>query len=254
MKPAVRDLPIPALAARLREAGLRAPDAPGRRLALAVHRERALCWDETGLGARRLADAQRCFDLEPLLEVDDVLLADDGTRKILFRTRDGHAFETVVIRNRDQITLCLSSQAGCALACTFCATGTLGLARNLTAGEITESLHRSEREANLRVTDLVFMGQGEPLQNFDAVMTACENANHDLGGCISRKKISISTSGLTPQIHRFVEERRPWRLYLSLHAADQRVRESIMPIAHRHPLDGLVAAMRRYQTELRAPG
>jgi len=253
VRPHLRDLSIDEYPARLRAAGDPAPEAMARRLALHVHRRHAFAPAELGIGRARFFAVERAFSFGPQLETADVREADDGTRKILFRTRTGEEFETVLIRNREQYTACLSSQAGCALGCTFCATAALGLLRNLTAGEIAESLHRTERRAGIRVTDIVFMGQGEPLQNYDAVMTACTNFNHDLGGCVSRKKISISTSGLTDRIRRFTRERRPWRLYLSLHAADDAVRRTIMPIARHHPLPGLIDAMCEYQRECRMP-
>jgi 23S rRNA (adenine2503-C2)-methyltransferase len=238
-RPHLRDVPIPALR--------------DRRVALAVHRRGALQWDELGLGRWARWGLEQRFRFGPLLKTVAVRRAEDGTRKLLFRLGSGELVETVLIRNRNAITLCVSSQAGCALGCTFCATARVGLRRNLTAGEITESVLRTERHAGVRVTDIVFMGQGEPLHNYDAVMDACTNLNHDLGPCISRKRISISTVGLTPQIRRYTEEARPWRLYLSLHSAVPETREALVPVARRYPLPGLLDAMRSYQVRRGIP-
>jgi 23S rRNA (adenine2503-C2)-methyltransferase len=243
----LRDLTVSALHDALPEGTL------ARRLALAIHRRGALDWDELGIGRAARARLEARFAFGPLLVLDDDRAAADGTRKLTFRTRSGEAFETVLIRNRDARTLCVSSQAGCALGCTFCATGRVGLLRNLTAGEITESVLRTERQAGVRVTDVVFMGQGEPLHNYDGVMDACENLNHDLGPAIGKKHISVSTSGLVPEIRRFTAEGRRWRLYLSLHSAVQETRAEIMPIARRYPLDELLAAMREHQHRRRIP-
>lgn len=243
-RPHLRDLPIPALERELERIGVVSPATLTKRLALDLHKRGALEWDDLESVGRRirhhLADH---FRMGPQLEPAGVRQAEDGTAKHMFRIDTGPLIETVLIRNQGNHTLCISSQAGCALGCTFCATGLIGLQRNLSAGEITESLLRTERQAGVRVTDVVFMGQGEPLHNHDAVMDACTNLNHDFGPCISRKRITVSTSGLTPQIRRFTRERQPWRLHLSLHSAVPETRRELMPIARLHPLDELVAAM-----------
>ncbi|MHC4958377.1 MAG: 23S rRNA (adenine(2503)-C(2))-methyltransferase RlmN [Planctomycetota bacterium] len=245
MPPHLRDLTISALHAALPGGTL------ARRLALAVHRRGALDWDGLGIGraARRGLEARFAFG--PQLTPDGDHTAADGTRKFTFRLASDERIETVLIRNRSARTLCVSSQAGCALGCTFCATGRVGLLRNLTAGEITESVLRTEQQAGARVTDVVFMGQGEPLHNYDSVMDACSNLNDDLGPAIGKKHISVSTSGLVPEIRRFTDEGRRWRLYLSLHSAVQETRERIMPVARRWALPELLAAMRDHQERRR---
>lgn len=247
LAPHLRDLPIPALLAELD-----GRPALARRLAVAVHKRGALTWDEVGLGQRTRFVRER-FRFGPQLAGAGTREASDGTRKYLYRLATGEVVETVLIRNRDAWTLCVSSQAGCALGCAFCATGKLGLRRDLTAGEITESVHRTQRAAGVRVTDVVFMGQGEPLHNYDAVMDACTNLNHDLGPCISRKKITVSTAGLLPGVERFTRERRPWRLHLSLHSAVPETREQLMPVARRWPLAEVIDAMRAYQEQCGRP-
>ena len=243
-RPHLRDVPIPALAETLGVA-----DEVARRIALGVHKRGALDWNGLDRGLRLRERAR----FGPLLETVAVRRAEDGTRKLLFRTVPGEIVETVLIRNARAVTLCLSSQAGCAFGCTFCATGKLGLQRSLSAGEITESVLRTERETGVRVSDVVFMGQGEPLHNYQAVMDACTNLNHDLGPCISRKRISISTVGLAPQVRRYTDEQRPWRLYLSLHSAVQETREALMPVACSYPLSELIDAFREYQVRRGIP-
>jgi 23S rRNA (adenine2503-C2)-methyltransferase len=246
--PHLRDLAIPAALRELGAAGAATPLA--RRVVNAVHQRGVTDWEGLGLSAAKLRPLQKRFRFGPLLDAGATSSAEDGTTKYLFRAvSDQRGVEVVLVRNRNAVTLCLSSQAGCALGCTFCATARMGLLRHLTAGEITEAKLRAENEARVRVSDVVFMGQGEPLHNYDAVMDACTNLNHDLGPCISRKRITISTVGLTPQIRRYARERRRWRLHLSLHSAIQETRAALMPMAHRHPLPELLDAMREYQRQ-----
>jgi 23S rRNA (adenine2503-C2)-methyltransferase len=250
-RPHLRDIPVPALPAHLVAAGVTNPERAAGVVGLAVHRDGAMSWDEIPVGRETKARLVEHFDFEPLLTPAGRRLGSDGaTTKSMFRIRSGETIETVLIRHWDDHTLCISSQAGCAMACSFCATGTMGLLRNLTAGEITEQVVRMQREAHVRVTDVVFMGMGEPLHNFESSMDACTNLNERWGHGVSRKRITVSTAGLVPGIRRFTAEKQRWRLHLSLHSAIQATRERIMPIAKVHPLPELVEAMREHQREL----
>jgi len=237
----VRDLPIPELLRAFAEEGIAEEHA--RRMVVAVHRRGARSWEELPLGRRNRARLAARLRLEPLLHRADARTAPDGTRKDVFRLASGDLVETVRVQNLRHASLCVSSQAGCALGCTFCATGRLGLLRSMSPGEITESVLLQDRP----VHDVVFMGQGEPLHNYDAVMTACGNLQHHLGACLSRRRLTISTVGLIDGIARYTRERRPWRLHLSLHAAIQETREALIPAARANPLPELLAAMRDYQ-------
>ena len=247
MRPHLRDFPIPQLESAFAEAGLARPAWWAQTLAVRMHLHGATTWEDLQVGRQVREQLEARFRFGPLLEHVGGRRAADGTRKDLYRLAGGEIIETVLLRNLVGRTLCVSSQAGCGLACTFCATGRIGLSRNLTPGEITESIVTSQRLAGDRVSDIVYMGQGEPLQNYDAVMTASENVNHQYGLSISRRRITVSTVGLIPQIRRFTEEGRIWRLHLSLHAAIQATREQLMPIARRNPLPELLAAVRDYQ-------
>ncbi|MDJ0523195.1 MAG: 23S rRNA (adenine(2503)-C(2))-methyltransferase RlmN [Planctomycetota bacterium] len=247
MRPHLRDLPIPQLPAALADAGLERPAWWAQTLAVRMHRHGATSWEDLEIGRRTRTLLEARFRFGPLLEHVGERVAEDKTRKDLWRLGSGEIIETVLLRNKVGRTLCLSSQAGCGLGCTFCATGRIGLMRNMTAGEITESIVRTQDVSGHRVSDIVFMGQGEPLQNYDAVMTASGNVNHEHGMCLSRKRITVSTVGLIPQIRRFTEEERIWRLHLSLHSAIQETREQLMPIAKSNPLPELLDAMRAFQ-------
>jgi 23S rRNA (adenine2503-C2)-methyltransferase len=168
--------------------------------------------------------------------------ARDGTVKALFRTHDGRPVEAVLMRYSDgRRSLCLSSQSGCPLTCTFCATGTMRFGRNLTAGEILDqALHFRRTE---RVDHAVFMGMGEPMMNLDHVLAACERLP-DIG--ITHRRTAISTVGWIPGIDRLAASPMPIRLALSLHAADDALRSEIMPVNDRYPLADVLAACRRF--------
>jgi 23S rRNA (adenine2503-C2)-methyltransferase len=166
----------------------------------------------------------------------------DGTVKALFRTHDGRPVEAVLMRYRSgRRSLCLSSQSGCPLTCTFCATGTMRFGRNLTASEILDqALHFRRIEA---VDHAVFMGMGEPMMNLDSVLEACSRLP-DVG--ITSRRTTVSTVGWIPGIERLAESPLPIRLALSLHAADPALRSQLMPVNDRYPLPDVLAACRRF--------
>src|SRR5215475_1994128 len=166
----------------------------------------------------------------------------DGTIKTLFRTADGHPVEAVLMRYRDgRRSLCLSSQSGCPLTCTFCATGAMKFGRNLTTSEILDQALHFRRVQP--IDHAVFMGMGEPMMNLDAVLSACERLP-DLG--ITNRRTAVSTVGWIPGIDRLAEQPMPIRLALSLHAADDALRSEIMAVNDRYPLADVLAACRRF--------
>jgi len=181
------------------------------------------------------------------LTVEDEARSKDGTVKALFRTHDGHPVEAVLMRYRDgRRSICVSSQSGCPLTCTFCATGSMQFGRNLTPSEILDQvLHFRRTEA---VDHCVFMGMGEPMINIDNVLAAARRLP-DVG--ITHRRTTISTVGWMPGLKRFVDEvEEPIRLALSVHAADPALRSQLMPVNNRYPLDEVLAECRRY-VELR---
>jgi 23S rRNA (adenine2503-C2)-methyltransferase len=181
------------------------------------------------------------------LRLADEALAADGTEKALFHTHDARPVEAVLMRYRDgRRSLCVSSQSGCPLTCTFCATGTMRFGRNLTASEILDqALHFRRKEG---VNHAVFMGMGEPLMNLDGVLAACERFP-DIG--IAHSNIGVSTVGWIPGIERMAEEGPPVRLALSLHAADEALRSELMPVNERYPLRDVLAACLRWHERRR---
>jgi 23S rRNA (adenine2503-C2)-methyltransferase len=168
--------------------------------------------------------------------------ASDGTVKALFKTSDGRPLEAVLMRFKDgRRSVCVSSQSGCPLTCTFCATGRMRFGRNLTASEILDQvLHFRRIEP---VDHLVFMGMGEPMMNLDAVLAACDRLP-DAG--ITNRRTTVSTVGWLPGIEALTAQHRPVRLALSLHAAEPELRSRIMPVNDRWPLEDVVAACRRH--------
>jgi 23S rRNA (adenine2503-C2)-methyltransferase len=176
------------------------------------------------------------------LEVVSERLARDGTLKVLFQTADGHPVEAVLMRYRDgRRSVCLSSQSGCPLTCTFCATGQMRFGRNLTGGEILDqALHFRRVEP---IDHAVFMGMGEPMLNLDAVLAAARRLP-DLG--VTHRRTTVSTVGWLPGLRRFVDEvDEPIRLAVSLHAGDPTLRSSLMPVNDRYPLAEVLAECRR---------
>ncbi len=186
--------------------------------------------------------------LPPSLEVvADSVSSDHQTVKWLWSAPDGAAVETVLMLYRDRATVCVSSQAGCAMNCSFCATGQAGFRRNLSTGEILEQVAAARRRAlPRRLSNIVFMGMGEPLANYDRVWTSIERINADMG--ISARHITVSTVGVIPGIRRLSREALPVNLAVSLHAANDELRNSLVPLGRRYPLDDLVEACRQYLT------
>jgi 23S rRNA (adenine2503-C2)-methyltransferase len=185
------------------------------------------------------------------LTLRDEARASDGTVKALFATADGRALEAVLMRYRDgRRSICLSSQSGCPLTCTFCATGQMRFARNLTSGEIVDqALHFRRLEGDATpISNCVFMGMGEPMLNLDSVLAACERLP-DLG--IGHRHIAISTVGWIPGIERLAEQQLPLRLALSLHAADEALRSALMPVNERYPLRDVIDACRAFYARKR---
>lgn len=169
----------------------------------------------------------------------------DGTVKYLFRLYDGRTIEAVMIPEQSRRTICVSCQVGCAMGCTFCATGKAGFDRNLTSGEICRQIEFISRDWG-EITNIVFMGMGEPFHNYDKVMEAISICNSNAGMNLGWRRFTISTCGLVPKIYRLANENDQVGLAVSLHAADDEKRRSIMPIARAYSLAELMEACRYY--------
>jgi 23S rRNA (adenine2503-C2)-methyltransferase len=173
-------------------------------------------------------------------------IAADGTEKYLWKLYDDRFIESVLIPETRRNTICISSQVGCSLGCKFCATGTMGLIRNLTTGEIVEQVLQIKKLSKHRITNVVFMGMGEPFMNYHRSVQAAQILGDPEGLAIAGKRITISTSGVAPKIIQYADEKLPFGLAISLHAPTQELRESIMPIAKKFPLDELLESAKYY--------
>jgi len=261
------DLTRPELLAWVARAGL--PARHAAKLWGWVHRLGVTDWGAMDdLPARFRARLEEGFDLARPAVARAHASADGFTRKYLLALADDRRIETVLMRHTGRVTACVSSQAGCAMGCVFCATGQAGFGRHLTAGEIvTQALHvdgalrvaaaagepapgrregASPHARHERLRNLVLMGMGEPLHNYDAVLRAVEILTEPSGLALGRRRITRSPVGVVPGIRRLTAEARPVHLAVSLHGATQEERAALVPVARRWPLDELLAACRDY--------
>ncbi len=170
----------------------------------------------------------------------------DGTIKYLFDLLDGNAIETVLMSYHHGYSICVSSQIGCKMGCKFCASTGIAFARNLTSGEIVEQILAVEQDTNLRVSNVVYMGIGEPLNNYENVVNSIRIINNPKGLNIGARHISVSTSGLVPNIYKLAEENIQCTLSISLHATNNKKRSSMMPVNNMYPIEELIKACKEY--------
>jgi len=185
------------------------------------------------------------FDLH-VFKIIQKQVSKDGTKKYLFDVLDNNAIESVLMEYKHGKTICVSSQIGCKMGCKFCASTGVKFARSLEAGEIVEQLLAIERDENIKISNLVFMGIGEPLDNYDNVMKAINLLNHPKGINMGARHISISTSGLVPNIYKLADENRQCTLSISLHSASNEKRSQMMPVNNVYNIQELIKACKYY--------
>ena len=194
----------------------------------------------------------KTYFLDHLQPVDEQRSSDGLTRKYLLKLRDGQTIETVLMAYDGRFTACVSTQVGCAMGCVFCATGQMGFIRHLRPGEIIGQVLHVQRvlrqDFGKKLRNLVMMGMGEPLHNYDSVMAALTTISDTRGPSLSPQRITVSTVGLVPAINRFAEEKRPYNLAVSLHGASEDQRSALIPISKKWPIEQLIAACRSYAT------
>jgi 23S rRNA (adenine2503-C2)-methyltransferase len=181
------------------------------------------------------------------LKLKEIMASHDGTEKFLLELNDGHVIEAVMIPAEERATGCVSTQVGCKFGCLFCASGIGGFKRNLTAAEILEEiLYLKYNSKGKNLTHLVFMGMGEPLDNYDNVLKAIRTVNSKQGLGIGARRITVSTCGIIPGIERLMDEKMQIELSVSLHGADDKTRSLLVPVNKKYPLGELIAACREY--------
>lgn len=186
------------------------------------------------------------FELRSCEIVRRQVSKENDTVKYLFRLIDGECIESVLMHYKYGYTLCVSSQVGCKMGCAFCASTLGGFVRSLTASEILSQIHAAQRDRNVRVSHVVLMGMGEPLDNFDNVMRFLELVSDERGLNIGMRNISLSTCGLVPRIYDLMERKLQLTLSISIHAPNDKIRSEIMPVNRRYPVEELLAACRAY--------
>ena len=231
------------------------PAYRARQIWQGVYRDLAASPDDiTTLGKPLRAQLGQALSLASLTPAVSLRSSDGQTRKTLFHLGDGRPIETVLMSydhdgTRSRQTVCISSQAGCALGCVFCATGQMGFGRNLTLGEMVEQVLYFARQLKAEgdsLTNVVIMGMGEPFLNYEATLAAIDHLNDPEGFNFGERRITVSTVGIVPAVERFAEERRQVNLAVSLHAATDKLRTQLMPINRKYPLSALIPALRHY--------
>jgi len=247
-RPLIYDLTLPELTVAMNELGH--PAYRARQIWQGLYQQ---LWNDAGqftsLPTALREQLAAAFRFESLTVQQTLQSIDGETVKTLFKLPDDRLIEAVLMRYTERQTLCISSQAGCAMGCVFCATGQMGFLRHLSGGEIvTQVLHyaRILRAEGREVTNIVIMGMGEPFHNYDAIMAAIDRLNDPAGLNLGARRFTISTVGLVPAIRRFAAEKRQVNLAVSLHAANDDLRSSLMPINQKYPLGDLVPACRNY--------
>lgn len=226
--------------------GLGLPKYRARQIHTWIYAKYASSFDEMSDLSKETRELLKQQATVGLLQIAHLQVSSDGTRKYLFRLPDGQFVESVLMSfaDRPSLSACVSSQVGCAVGCTFCATGYIGFKRNLSSQEIVDQVMSIQRESGKRVANVVYMGQGEPLLNVDEVIASLHTLIHSTG--IGARHITVSTSGVIPGIKRLAEEHLPLTLALSLHAPDKPTREAIVPITKKWSIPELKSSLQDY--------
>lgn len=244
----IYDLDLAQLVNRMESWG--APGYRARQIWEGLYRHQYGLWSQfTNLPAVLQRRLEAEFGVVALQSVARIASSDGLTQKTAFQLGDGQQVETVAMRYTGRVTLCISSQAGCAMGCVFCATGQMGFRRHLTSGEIVaQVLHYSRelKQEGLKPTNIVMMGMGEPFHNYDNCMAAIDRLNDAAGYNFGARRITVSTVGLPHMIRRFAEERRQVNLAVSLHSADDKERSLMLPINRKYSIDEVLDACRYY--------
>ena len=219
----------------------------GKQLFQWVHDKRVTSFDEmSNLSASFREKLKEKYTISGVTQVEKQVSQKGDTAKYLFALQDGNVIESVWMKYHHGNSVCISSQVGCRMGCTFCASTLTGLARNLTAGEMLSQIYEIQRDTGERVSNVIVMGMGEPLDNYDNLLHFLRLVSHEKGICISQRNITVSTCGLVEQIRRLAEENLQITLAISLHAPNDEIRRRTMPVANRYGIDEIIQACRDY--------
>lgn len=215
-----------------------------------LHQKGAGSFDEMTNLSKQLRDTLNDKYVIKFCEVERKSVSSlDGTVKYLFRLYDGEFIESVLMKYKYGYSLCVSTQVGCRMNCAFCATGVGGFIRNLSAAEILSQVHAAQNDMDIKVSHIVLMGMGEPMDNYDNVIRFLKLVNNDDGLNIGMRNISLSTCGIIPGIKKLQDENLQLTLSVSLHAPNDSVRSKLMPVNKKYPVDDLLSACREYADE-----
>ena len=214
-----------------------------------LHEHLVTSYDEMGNIPGKLKEKLKDYPIAALEMVDEQISAIDGTRKYLFRLSDGNVIESVLMRYKHGNSVCISSQVGCKMGCRFCASTIGGWTRNLLPSEMLDQIYRIQSITGERVSNVVVMGTGEPMDNYDHIVRFVHLLSDENGLNISQRNITVSTCGIVPKIYELAKEKLQITLALSLHAPNDEKRQELMPIAQRYSMDEVLDACRNYFQE-----
>ena len=217
------------------------------------HQKNDIIDEMTDLPALFREQVKKSAIVHPLVQVTQSDSGSKQTKKILFQLQDGNQIESVFMKEKDRTTICISTQVGCAVNCDFCATAAMGFIQNLSAGEIVDQFLQLKKLSAGPVTNVVFMGMGEPFLNYERVIAASNLMNHKNGIKLGAWRITISTVGIIPKIIRYTDEKHHYKLAISLNGSSQESRLKTMPIAKKYPLDDLLTAIDYFSSQSRHP-
>lgn len=205
--------------------------------------------DMANLPKDLLMKLSRLAPLHPLKEINCSGLGSDPTQKFLFLTSKKNKIESVLMRQGSRVTVCISSQSGCAVDCDFCATASMGFKQNLSTGEIVDQVLQLSNRSSLKITNVVFMGMGEPFLNYQKVVEAAKIMNEKMN--LGSRRITISTAGIVSKIYQMADDKLPFKLAVSLNAPNDEIRKEIMPLTTTNPINELLKATKYYYNKLR---
>ena len=211
-----------------------------------LHQQLVTSWDEMTNLSKSLREKLSAYPITALTQADVRISKIDGTRKYLFQLEDGNVIESVLMRYHHGNSVCISSQVGCRMGCRFCASTIGGLTRCLKPSEMLDQIYRIQTSIGERISNVVVMGTGEPLDNYDNLLRFIHILTEDGGIHISQRNLTVSTCGLVPKIYELAEEKLQMTLAVSLHAPNDEKRRELMPIANKYSIDELLAACRNY--------